>query len=187
MTPESSTKADWSWTKPVKPFAKSRNAAQNAQTSLIKTREELFNQTFSPVSTSIRDMALKPVDFTGAAAAGRRAGGLFDVGMGALEREQRALGVGPMAGQAERTSLRRTLAEVDAANRKFDADEGLRDFAQRASAEEYADRMAGAGGIYGQIADMELNRKGQYKMAQASRDAGIMSMVGTAAGMAMAV
>ena len=180
----SATVADWSWTKSGKPFAKDRNAAQNAQTSLIASREQMYNQTFAPVSNSIRDLALKPLDLGAATEAGARGGKIFDVGIGALEREQRGLGVGPVAGQAERTSLRRTLAEVDAANRRIDSDEGLRDFAQRAAMDEYGERMSGAGAIYGQIADMELNRKGQYAQARAARNSNIMGAVGTVAGIA---
>jgi hypothetical protein len=168
----------------ILPFAKDRGAAQNAQAALADERQRMYDSTFSSVSGGIRDLALGEIDLEAAAGAGRRGGRIFDVGVGALEREQRALGVGPMAGQTERTSLRRTLAEVDAANRKIDSDEGLREFAQRTSMGEYADRMAGAGNIYGQIADMEVNRKAQYEQAKAQRSANIMGAVGTVAGIA---
>lgn len=178
--------ADWSWTKTGnrKPFAKDRKAGTRAQESLISRRTNDYNNMFAPVSSGLRDVALGSFDQAAASDAGAQAGRTFDANVGAMEREQRGLGASQMAGQGERLGLRRVLAEVDAANRNYDAQDERRTMAQEASFDEYGSRMAAAGQIYGNIAEQEASRRAQHKQAKAAQRASIMQAVGTVASIA---
>lgn len=180
-----SSSGDWSWATP-KSFAKDRNAAQNAQSGLIAERTAEYQRSFAPAANSLRDMALSTYDQADTDKAMASAGRTYDASAGALERQQRGLGVAPVAGQEKRLSLRRILSQVDSGNRAIDGADERRSLAQMYSTDQYGDLMSNAGSIYGDIASQELNRKGQYRQAQAGRDSSVMGAVGTVAGIAMA-
>ena len=182
---DTGAQADWSWAKKPKPFAKDRNAASRAQAGLSEQRSAAYAEMFAPVSSNLRDAALSVYDPTAANEAAARGGRMFDQTAGALEREQRGMGVAPVAGQERRLNLRRALAEVDAANRQIDQADANRKFAQSQAVNEYGSRLSMAGQIYGSVADMEQNRKGQYRQAQAAHTSNMIGAAGAVASIAM--
>jgi hypothetical protein len=178
------TSQDWSWLKSAKGFEKDRNAAQNAQGALSAERTAEYNRSFAPVAASLRDVALSSYDPSDAASAAADAGKAYDVSAGALERQQRGMGVAKLAGQDSRLSLRRIISQVDAGNRAIDGADDRRTTAQMFSTDQYGELTSAAGSTYGELANQELNRKAQYTGAKASQRANIMQTAGTVASIA---
>lgn len=186
--PAATPRTDFSFIDAARPFSKSRNAGQTAMDALTMQRTQDYNSTFAPVAGGLRELALSQYDEGATLGEARLGGSSFDASIGAMGRERRGLGVGgASANETKRLGLRRMLAEIDAGNNKIARDDESRAMAQDYMAGAYGDNMAGAGAIYGDIAKRELDRKAQYQMAQANRSSGLMSLAGTAAGIAMAI
>jgi len=166
-------------------FANDRKAAQRTLGSLVTERSQEYGRSFAPIAKSLSDVATAPFDPAVPSEATARAGRLYDVSRGALEREQRAMGVAPVRGQDRRLSLRRAIAQVDGANRAIMGADDRRSLAQMFATDQYSDLMGSAGSIYGELAGMEANRRAQFSQAKAAQRGGLMSLGGTAAGLAM--
>jgi hypothetical protein len=185
MTPYTTT--DWSWAKKpkaAKPFEYDKKAGQRALTGLIEARSAEYDNFYAPVASSLGEMAKAPFDIDAAREAGQTAARTFDASAGALERQQRGLGVAQSAGQGDRLSLRRILAEVDASNRKLDGDNERRSLAQQFSMDQYSDLYGNAGSIYNLLSEREINRKAQHTQARSAVNSGAMGAAGTVAGIA---
>lgn len=177
--------ADWSWAKKSstpKPFAYDKKAAQRAMGDLIRTRTTEYDKFYSPVASRLSALATSTPDLEAAKTAGARGGRIFDAGVGAMEREQRGLGVGPMAGQAERFNLRRMLSEVDSANRSLEGQNERRSIAQIFATDQYGDLMSNAGQVYTNLSGVEQNRQAQYAGARAGANSSAMGAAGAAVG-----
>lgn len=145
-------------------FDTKRKAATRALSDLITQRTNEYNQYYAPLASSIRNDALYMDPTKVADEAGAMSNKSFDASAGAIERQQRALGVGPVAGQANRLGLRRVLAEVDARNNAMSAAKDRQRAAQEAATQQYSNDYATQGNILQSISGMELKRMGEASM-----------------------
>lgn len=172
---------DFSWAK-QQSFKKDKIAGQRALLGLVDTRDTEYRNYYAPVASSLRDLATSNIDQAKISQATAKGGRLFDVGYAALEREQRGLGTGPIQRQQERMGLRRTLAEIDSGNREIAGQEERRSLAQMFAMDQYGDLMGQAGQIYGDISQMEMNRRSQFAGAKAGSNSSAAGAAGAAVG-----
>lgn len=181
-------KGNWSWANKAVKGDKYRWWGRDATEALQARREQDYQSTFAPIQNEIIKDSLKTYDEADTMAEAGRARRLYDVGIGALQRERRGMGLGDLtSGQKDSISLRRKLTEIDAGNRKIGSDTALRTAAQGEAASIYSDNLSMAGGIYSNVMQSEMNRKMQYDGARAQRNAGLLNMGMAVLGAAAAI
>lgn len=113
----------------------------------------------------------------------------IDIAEGTVDRRSRALGLNPLnaeqqGSRARRTSLARAISQVDAANRSTQGMGELRDQKDEAAFDMYAQDTAASQGALANLANMEADRQSSWRQSKDAKKAGLISTVGTVAGMA---